>query len=81
MYSTKIHYDKQTHHQSLLQQSSFYNTPTLLAGISEKNKCSQQNAGVEVWVADLRIQFCPNSGTLNNISLSYHENTYFQGSL
>lgn len=34
-----------------------------------------------MWVAHLRIQFCPNSGILTNISLSYHENTHCQGSL
>lgn len=36
MYSTKIHYDKQPQHQSLLQQSSVYNTPTPLTVIIEK---------------------------------------------
>lgn len=77
MYSTKIHYDKQTQHQSPLQKSSVYNAPTLLAGFTE---CSQQNAEAEKQVADLGTQFCPNSGILTNISLSYHGNAQFQGS-
>lgn len=51
--------------------SSVCNTPTLLAASSE-NEWSQQNAGAEVWVEDLGVQFCPDCGILTNISLSYH---------
>lgn len=72
MYSTKIHYDKQTQHQSPCSHPAGW--------FHWETERSQQNAGVEKQVADLGTQFCPNSGILTNISLSYHGNAQFQGS-